>query len=154
MRWLLCACAWLALGADGSAPEPQPKPAPAASGAARPLDLDRLLRVPDAPAAGAPRLGGRTRRSWYEEFARVRADLSELEQRIQTSQATLRAKASSDWGFTPAGASSPTDPETLKLRADLRRDRQSLDTARQRLRDLEVEASLAGVPAEWRSAPE
>jgi hypothetical protein len=155
MRALVCACAWLALGADDPAPTPAPDPAPAPDRVAPAiLDLDRLLRVPSAPAQESQRLGGRTRRAWYEEFERVRVDVAELEKRIQASQATLRTKASSDWGFTPAGASAPTDPETLKLRADLRRDRQSLDTARQRMRDLEVEASLAGVPDDWRQFPE
>jgi hypothetical protein len=38
----------------------------------------------------------------------------------------------------------------LKLRAALKRDRQSLEAARQRLREIEVEASLAGVPDAWR----
>jgi hypothetical protein len=41
----------------------------------------------------------------------------------------------------------------LKVRAQLRRDRQSLEASRQRLRDLDVEASLAGVPEDWRKPP-
>jgi hypothetical protein len=157
-RWLVCACAWLALGAGEPADETAGKTAgetaAPASEAPAPLDLDRLLRVPGVEASDAERLGGRTRRSWYEEFERARADVAELGRRIQESQATLRSKAGGDWGFTPAGASAPTDPETLKLRADLRRDRQSLATAQKRLRDLEVEASLAGVPDDWRRSPE
>ena len=38
----------------------------------------------------------------------------------------------------------------VRRRPELRRDRQSLETARQRRRELEVEASLAGVPEAWR----
>ncbi len=156
-RLILLATAWFSLGAAEPAPEPErtaPEPEGAVPEAAAPLDLDRLLRVPGGSASQGERLGGRSRRAWFDEFERARGDVADLERRIQESQATLRSKASTDWGFTPAGASAPTDPETLKLRADLRRDRQSLDTARTRLRDLEVEASLAGVPDEWKRAPE
>jgi hypothetical protein len=153
-RPLLLALAWLSLGAGEPAPAPAPEPESAPAGDAAPLDLDRLLRVPNVSAPEEPRLGGRSRRAWYDDFARSRTDIADLERRIQEAQEKLRAQASSDWGFTPAGASTPTDPETLKLRADLRRDRQSLETARRRLRDLEVEASLAGVPDDWRTSAE
>jgi hypothetical protein len=40
----------------------------------------------------------------------------------------------------------PTDPETLKSRAPLKRDPESLEPARRRLRDREIEAPLSGVP--------
>jgi hypothetical protein len=150
-RPLLFAVAWLLVGADDRAPEAVPADAPDGSPA---LDLDRLLRVPGVSAPQGERVGGRPRRAWYEEFARARAEIAELERRIEESKTALRARAPSDWGFTPGGASMPSDPETLKLGAALRRDRQSLDTARQRLRDLEVEASLAGVPDDWRISAE
>ena len=54
---------------------------------------------------------------------------------------------------SPTGGGMPSDPEVLRLRAQLRRDRQSLEAARQRLRDLDVEASLAGVPDDWMQPP-
>jgi hypothetical protein len=41
----------------------------------------------------------------------------------------------------------------LKARAQIQRDRQSLDAAERRLRDLKVEASLAGVPPDWQAPP-
>ncbi len=50
--------------------------------------------------------------------------------------------------WSPSSVRVP-DPEVQKLRAQLRRDRKSLETARRRLRDLQVEASLAGVPDGW-----
>jgi hypothetical protein len=151
-RPLLLAAAWLLLGADDPAPEAEP---PESRGAESvPVDLDRLLRVPAAAGPQQERLGGRSRRAWYEEFERARGEIAALERSIEESQATLRSKASSGMVFTPAGASAATDPEALKLTAALRRDRQSLETAQQRLRDLEVEASLAGVPDDWRRSPE
>ena len=53
------------------------------------------------------------------------------------------------WSRLRLATGEATDPEVLKLRAQLRRDRQSLEASRQRLRDLRVEASLAGVPEDW-----
>ena len=76
-------------------------------------------------------------------------EVADLEGKVDFTQDKLRVAAAGDWNYSPAGGEA-TDPEILKLRAQLRRDRQSLETARQRLRDLQVEASLAGVPEEWR----
>jgi hypothetical protein len=149
-RWALVAL--LALGAGE--PEPQgdsggeatPSPGPS---------LERFLRVPARDASPPSELrGGRDRRAWFDAFGKAEAEVSELEQRIAETQQVLRSRSVGDWGYTPQGASTPTDPEVLKLRADLRRDRQSLEAARARLRDLEVEASLAGVPEDWRLAAE
>jgi hypothetical protein len=81
-------------------------------------------------------------------FERESLEVADLEAKVEVSQNRLRQTASGDWNYSPAGGQA-TDPEVLKLRAQLRRDRQSLEASRQRLRDLRVEASLAGVPAEW-----
>jgi DNA repair exonuclease SbcCD ATPase subunit len=94
--------------------------------------------------------GGKDRQTWQEAFIRVRAEIEELEARIQEQQEELRASAGDDWSFSPTGGGPPQDPEVVKLRSSLRRNRQSLDAARQELRELEVEASLAEVPESWR----
>jgi len=148
----LALVALLVLGADASAP---PDSAPAAEPAKpTPTALDRLLRVPSVDAPQSELHGGRSRRTWVESFSKAEAEVAELEQRISETQAALRARTAGDWAYTPQGASAPSDPDVLKLRADLRRDRQSLEAARTRLRDLEVEASLAGVPEGWRRPEE
>jgi hypothetical protein len=128
----------------GQAPAPQQKPS-------EPLDLDRLLRPPGAITAtpsAEPSFGGRDRGAWREEFQRATLEVADLEEKVEVSQNRLRQTATGDWNYSPAGGEA-TDPEVLKLRAQLRRDRQSLEASRQRLRDLRVEASLAGVPEEW-----
>ena len=131
-------------GPEDAAPAPAHKPA-------TPLDLDRLLRPPgvvtSAPSA-EPTYGGRDRTAWRDEFQRANLEVADLEAKVEVSQNRLRQTATGDWNYSPAGGQA-TDPEVLKLRAQLRRDRQSLETSRQRLRDLRVEASLAGVPEVW-----
>ena len=132
------------------ATDPAPAPAPDAP-PPKSLDLDRLLH----PAAvrmqpSGSILGGRDQKGWRAEFRRARQEVSDLEGKVETGQKNLRSAAAGEWNYTPAGGEA-TDPEVLKLRAQLRRDRQSLEASRQRLRDLGVEASLAGVPEDWRT---
>jgi hypothetical protein len=134
----------------GAAEEAPPAPSPAPKPSA-PLDLDRLLRPPGvAPATPTAEstLGGRDRAEWREAFEKANAEVADLESKVEVSQQRLRANTAGDWNYSPAGGEA-SDPEVLKLRAQLRRDRQSLEAARQRLRDLRVEASLAGVPEAW-----
>lgn len=156
-HWLF---AWLWIAAVPAWAEPESAPADAAaeraveSGpeAARPaLSLDSLL----TPRTGEWGLretlrGGRDRESWRREFGDARAEVTQLEGQVDEVQEKLRAaSAGSNWSYAPAGAGEAVDPEVMKLRSHLRRDRASLDSARARLRDLEVEASLAEVPDHW-----
>ncbi len=132
-------------------PAAEPPASPRESGESPSLDLERLLRVPSGmPVARDDLRGGKGREAWARSFGEARDEVEQLEQRIRRNQQNLRDNASEDWGFTPAGGAAASDPEVLRLRAELRRDRQSLEAAHARLRDLEVEASLAGVPDAWR----
>ncbi len=120
-----------------------------------PLGLDSLLRPrPGGAASTAAKaqelLGGRNQTGWREAFALARGDVVDLEQRVAGLQEQLRTASSGEWSYTPVGAGTPSDPEVLKLRAALKRDRKSLGVAESRLRELEVEASLSGVPDGWR----
>jgi hypothetical protein len=137
---------------DPQAKEADPAPAPPPDGApAKSLDLDRLLHPPAVRLQPTGKVyGGRDQRGWQEEFRKARQEVSDLEGKVEAGQNHLRsASGGGDWNYSPAGGEI-TDPEVLKLRAQLRRDRQSLEASRQRLRDLDVEASLAGVPQDWR----
>jgi hypothetical protein len=114
------------------------------------LGLDRLLSpIPVAPAAPRDSTpGGKDRQTWEREFSTARNEVAELRARVETTQAEMRDAAGAGWSYAPGGGQAE-NPEMLKRKAQLKRDRQSLDAAEQRLRDLEVEASLAGVPQEW-----
>jgi hypothetical protein len=119
------------------------------------LDMDRLLQVPrSGPYPAAELRGGKDRETWTDEFVGARVEVRELRARIEATTTKLREIAPSDWSFSPSGTGAQSDPDVIRLRSELRRDRQSLETAERRLRDLEIEASLAGVPDEWRIAPE
>ncbi len=120
------------------------KPAPA-------LDMNRLLQVPESSVP--PRselLGGKSRETWTQEFSEARLEVRELETQIEQTTLKLRASSPDDWSFSPTGGGPQSDPAVIQLRSQLRRDRQSLETAQRRLRDLEIEASLAGVPEPWK----
>ncbi len=136
--------------------EPSAPGAPSATAqpATRPaLRLDSILKPRSVPAtqAGGEARGGRSRPEWIEAFAAARREIQEIEARLETTRQKLSssAAATGEYQYSPLGGGQQTDPETLKLRAQLKRDRESLDAARRRLRDLEVEASLSGVPREW-----
>lgn len=148
---LVLLAAGLALGLPVAAQEAEsPPPAPPTQSPPQKLDLERLLRPRTPAAVGTEQtFGGKDRAAWEEQFKKARAEVTDLEGKVDFTQDRLRQAAAGDWNYSPAGGEA-TDPEILKLRAQLRRDRQSLEAARQRLRDLQVEASLAGVPEDWR----
>jgi hypothetical protein len=126
------------------------------------LGIDSLLRprtvtAPRAPASAPPTeetYGGRTREAWVTAFTDARTELREAEASLEKSRKKL-AEASQTGGYTynPLGGtgadSSPTDPEVQKAKAQRDRDRKAIEAAQKRLRDLSVEASLAGVPDAW-----
>jgi hypothetical protein len=130
---------------DGSDARPAGSAAPA-------LDLDKLLKPREGGSqpAGAPRPGGKDRETWQRDFDEAYTEVRQLRSRVDESQRKLRdAAGGSSYSYSPAGGGETYDPEVLKMRAQIQRDRQSLQAAERRLRDLKVEASLAGVPAEW-----
>lgn len=128
----------------GSAAEEPPKAEQKPS-----LGLDSLLTPRSVVLHETGLRGGKDREAWRQEFEQARNEVAELEKQVASVQQVIRDKHRGDWGYTPTGGGAPSDPEILRLRAELKRDRQSLETAQNRLRDLEVEASLAEVPDSW-----
>jgi len=94
--------------------------------------------------------GGRNEDEWRLEFTNAQLQVEVLRERVRETQQKIRESSTGEWGYTPTGSGMPSDPEVLKLRAEIKRDRQSLEAAQTRLRDLDVEASLLGVPDSWR----
>jgi len=121
------------------------------------IGLDSLLR-PRGPARAPVKPaqpGGRDREQWQQAFSEVRAEIRLLENSLEEARTAVRDRSQGAYQYSPIGgtADTPSDPEILKLRAQLKRDKKALDAAQSRLRELQVEASLSGVPDEWIREP-
>jgi len=139
-------------GVDPDGKPATPNPAP-------PVGLDALLRLPSEaprpdPGGSKPAGEGRDRSYWESRFATVRGDLDEAQTSLERAQTELEemARKTEGWQMAAPGAqvTAENTPVSYKLRQDIRRYREDVESAQRRLRDLEVEASLAGVPPEWR----
>jgi len=148
----------LAQGGDGESKQPETTgPEAGATPRRGSPGLDSLLRprsgVSQEQKPGSPRpepnRADRDREGWQKAFAEVRAEIRDTETRLDKSREKVGAVSRSEYQYSPIGGGEQTDPEVLKLRAAIRRDRKALDEAQTRLRELQVEASLAGVPEEW-----
>ena len=123
-----------------------------------PVDLDALLRLPAASGVPTSTRDPAERLRWEERFREVRRQLDDAREELARTQRELGELASQSdaWQVAAPGAQSTPEnsPISYKLRQEIRDRRDDVDRAERRLRDLEVEASLAGVPPEWRSPPE
>lgn len=134
-------------GLVGAQPEPDPSSSP--------VGLDSLLRLPsDTDPLDQPKVGGVTKERWEARFTQARHDVREAESALEAAQEELEALASDSeaWQMAAPGANPTADnsPLSYKLRQEIRRRREAVARAERRLRELETEASLAGVPEAWR----
>jgi hypothetical protein len=146
-------------GVAAAEPDTDTQPAPAEPAQpAPPVAYDALFRLPSDTGSPAPsETGTLDRKRWEERFAAVRGDLDQARADLAKSQDQLEAVArkTENWQMAAPGAqpTAENSPVSYKLRQDIRAQREEVARAERRLRELEVEASLAGVPAEWRGAP-
>lgn len=118
--------------------------------------LDRLLRIPDSVEFSSELKGGATRAEWRGRFDDARSALAKAEASLAESQAKLAEAAGekSEWQFSPPGVPAREVNEdsssNFPLREQVRRNRGEVERAKARLRELDVQANLAGVPEEWR----
>jgi len=148
----------LALAAPAPAAEDEVPEAPAtrpASTEAGGADLDRLLKLPEGQSYGVDRRGGLSRGEWRNRFTEVRTSLDGERQAL--AQATQKldeaASSASNWQMAPIPGmeASPDAPLSYELRLQIRRHKSEIDRLEKKLRELEIEANLAGVPEDWRS---
>ncbi len=120
--------------------------------------LDKLLKIPDSTEYSTDLRGGASRAEWRQRFHEARTAVDAAQKALSESQSKLAKVASekSEWQFSPPGVPSQQPSEdsssNFQLREQVRRQRGELDRARVRLRELDVQANLAGVPADWRDA--
>jgi hypothetical protein len=116
------------------------------------VSLDKLLKLPDTMEYDVERRGGATRSEWRTRFREARGALEKAKARKAEAQKKLEDAASdSSWRFAPPGASGTTEAtENYKLVQEVKRQDAEIQRLDKHLRDLEVEANLAGVPEDWR----
>lgn len=120
--------------------------------------LDDLLRLPsDFETRSAERpVAGASEEEWRRRFTRAERSIAEARENLAATKRELDDAAetggASQWSVAPPGSSAEqsTSPLSFKLRQELQRNREALDAAEKALRELRIEADLAGVPAEWR----
>lgn len=142
-----------ALAAEDAAPEaPATRPASSEAGGA---DLDRLLKLPEGQSYGVDRRGGLSRGEWRSRFLEVRTSLDGERRALAQAQQKLddAASSASNWQMAPIPGmeASPDAPLSYELRLEIRRHKSEIERLEKKLRELEIEANLAGVPEDWRS---
>jgi len=122
---------------------------------AAPTALDRLLKLPESQTYGVDRRGGLSRGEWRTRFVEVRGSLDTERKALAAAQGRLDevAGSASNWQMAPIPGmeASPDAPLDYQLRLQIRRHKSEIDRLEKKLRELEIEANLAGVPEEWRS---
>ena len=154
---LVAQAAWIALSLGAGVPaaaEGEAKPAPAEQPAPAPgVKLDQLLTLPSDRTYAVERKGGLTRGEWRTRYGEVRADLVKEREALAGTEAKLDDAAGAAWSVNPIpGSETDTSrsPVDFQLRTELRKHREEIDRLERKLRQLDIEANLAGVPDEWR----
>jgi hypothetical protein len=138
----------------GRAEDAKSTPAPAATPPA--VGMDRLLKLPSEYKPDMETRGGATRAEWRERFQKARGEIDTTKHALESAQTKLEeaaADSSSPWRVSAPGAGTSTGESTERypLTYEVKRQKEELERAERRLRDLDVEANLAGVPKDWRN---
>lgn len=143
----LVLCHALAAGAEEPAGAAPPPPT---------VGLDRLLKLPSDVEVSRDEIGSSTRTQWRSRFASARAEQQAAQTALDATQKKLGTAAgeADAWQIAPPGvgaASAASEaPVDYQLKAEMRRQRGDLARSEKVLRELTIEADLAGVPADWR----
>jgi hypothetical protein len=152
LRLLVAGLGLLLLGAGSDAAD--------APGAKDPVPgtvpLERLFKLPESVdlGSGALQRGGASRSEWKARFDAAREEVEQAQGRLEAARGKLEELASDQaWSMSAPGlggqAQAPEGSLDYGLRQEIRREREEVALAERRLRELEVEANLAGVPPEW-----
>jgi len=119
-----------------------------------PVSLDRLLTLPAVLPIESSERGGLTRGEWSNRFEEADEDVTAAEADLEESLDKLSELVgkTSNWKVAAPGiqaAPSENSPANYGLKQEVRRKREDVARAERALRDLIVEANLAGVPESW-----
>lgn len=138
-------------------------PGAAADEKATPIALDDLLQLPPSLEFEPSGRGRFTKAEWRERFDEARAELVAAEAALVETQGKIAKAAgeTSAWKMAAPGLGgadpgpAPDGPVDYGLSSTKRRNQEEVARAERRLSELEIEANLASVPADWRgSVPE
>ena len=122
------------------------------------IGLDQLLKLPSSHQVRAEtkRFGGSSRHEWQSRFQKAHEDVARAKESLTRSQDELKELAgeTSAWKIAAPGGNSPNmsdSPLNYRLSQQLRRDREEVERADRELRELQIEADLAGVPDDWQA---
>ncbi len=118
------------------------------------VTLDQLLTLPSALPVESGQHGGLTRGEWSGRFAEAEANVETAKADLDETLDKLSEVVgkASNWKVAAPGipaAPSENSPANYGLKQEVRRKREDVARAERALRDLIVEANLAGVPANW-----
>ena len=128
-----------------------------------PVELDTLLHLPSGFGTRTPKgVAGASESEWRRRFSKADGELAEARRSLDKTKKELDevavAGGGSQWSIAPPGGgggggdSSPaSSPMSFKLRQKLREDRELIEERERALRELRIEADLAGVPQAWRA---
>jgi hypothetical protein len=137
----------LALAASVAGQEPTAPPTEPA------VALDQLLTLPEDRTYAVEKKGGLTRGEWRKRYREIRADLVKEREALEATEVKLEDAAGAAWSVNPIpGSETDTSrsPVDFQLRTELRKHREEIERLERKIRQLDIEANLAGVPDEWR----
>ena len=144
-----------ASGARGeSAPSAAADASGPGAGAGPDVALDQLLTLPSDRTYSVERKGGLTRGEWRTRYGEVRAEVQKQRAALGETERKMEDVGGGQWSVNPipgADSDSTRSPIDFQLRSELRRHREELERLERKLRQLDIEADLAGAPEEWRS---
>ena len=134
-----------ALAASSSAEEP-----------AKGVGLDQLLKLPPSVSTGVERRGGMTRGEWRSRFERIEVQLAAEQRSLAEAQKERDrvAHSSDQWLMGAPGMTNTDAPLDYRLRQQITQHKEEIERLKSARDALEVEANLAGVPEDWRRAPQ
>ena len=128
-----------------------------------PKGIESLLQLPAGFLTTSPRsVAGASENEWRRRFKKADSALSEAKSTLAATKRELDGVAlggsSSQWSVAPpggsgsggGGAGASTSPLSFRLRQQLRADRERIESTEKAMRELRIEADLAGVPETWR----
>jgi len=123
------------------------------------VTLDQLLTLPSALPVESGQRGGLTRAEWSGRFTDAEAELEAARVALDESLDRLSELAGkrSNWNVAAPGVQAGANDKSsvdYGLRQEIQRNREDVERGERKLRDLGVEANLAGVPENWHKAHE